>query len=72
MSSAALAIIGFVWLVGGVLGAVAYWRMGGAEKPQLTFPFPFFEQLYNRRIHALATAFFMVGGAALILISVIA
>ncbi len=72
MSSAALAIIGFVWLIGGALGAVAYWRMGGAEKPQLTFPFPFFEQLYNRRAHALATAVFLVGGAALVLIAAVA
>ena len=72
MSSAALAIIGFVWLIGGALGAVSYWRMGGAEKPELTFPFPFFMQLYNKRAHALATAFFLVGGAALILIAAVA
>lgn len=72
MSSAALAIIGFIWLIGGALGAVAYWRMGGAEKPELKFPFPFFMELYNRRAHALATAFFLVGGAALIIIAAVA
>lgn len=71
MSSAALAIIGFVWLIGGALGAVAYWRMEGAEKPKLTFPFPFFEQLYNRRIHAVASVFFVLGGMALILVAAI-
>lgn len=71
MSSTALAIVGVVWLVGGVLGAVSYWRMGGAEKPELKWPFPFFKQLYNRRVHALATAFFLLGGVALILIPAI-
>ncbi len=72
MSSTAAAIIGFIWLFGGLLGLVSYWLMGGAEKPQLTFPFPFFEQLYNRRVHALATAFFVLGGLLLILFAAVA
>ncbi len=71
MSSAALAIIGVVWLAGGLLGVFSYWRMGGAEKPELKLPFPFFRQLYNRRVHAMATAVFLFGGVTLILISVV-
>jgi hypothetical protein len=72
MSSAALAIIGMIWLTGGVLGAIAYQRMGGAEKPELKWPFPFFKQLYNRQIHALAIAVCLLGGAILIILAVIA
>lgn len=71
MSSTALALIGVVWLIGGVLGAVSYRRMGDAEKPVLKWPFPFFDQLYNKRVHAVATAFFLVGGVALLLIAAI-
>jgi len=72
VNSTALAAVGIVWLIGGVLGAISYWRMGGVEKPELTFPFPFFKQLYNKRVHALATAFFLVGGAVLILVAAVA
>ena len=71
MSSAVLAVIGVVWFVGGILGAVAYRRMGSAEKPELTFPFPFFDQLYNKRVHAMATVFFIIGGLALLLVAVV-
>jgi hypothetical protein len=71
MSSTAAAIIGFIWLFGGLLGLVSFWLMGGAEKPELKWPFPFFQQLYNRRVHALATAFFVVGGLVFILIAVV-
>ena len=71
MSSTAAAIIGFIWLFGGLLGLVSFWLMGGAEKPELKTPFPFFQQLYNRRVHAVATAFFIIGGVLLIIISVI-
>ena len=71
MTSTALAAIGAVWLVGGLLGFFSFWRMGGAEKPELKLPFPFFDRLYDKRAHALATAVFLVGGATLILISVV-
>ena len=71
MSSTAAAIIGFIWLFGGLLGLVSFWLMGGADKPELKWPFPFFQQLYNRRVHAVATAFFIIGGVLLIIISVI-
>ena len=71
MSSTAAAIVGFIWLFGGLLGLVSYWLMGGAEKPELKWPFPFFQQLYNRRVHALATAVFLAGGATLVLISLV-
>jgi len=71
VSSAALAIIGVVWLVGGILGLVSYWWMHGADKPELKWPFPFFDQLYNKRVHAVATAVFMAGGLTLIVISMV-
>jgi len=71
VSSTAEAIIGVVWLLGGLLGMFSYWLMGGAAKPKLKWPFPFFERLYDRRVHALATAVFLVGGVTLILTSVV-